>query len=249
MLAVRLSLLGISTLRPRPPRFRRLARLAACGLVLLCLAAVAVWPLSNLTLSSGPARLDQLDALDKVRLAEVVHLRLVLGESMWPGFSQAAIPIVLWNHAYEFLVGLPNPPADWEPVPADLRNGASYYLQPARNPQNFAVRVDDQWVASLATKWKTDQFLIGKFREKLPGPLGFVFPYRLLIQNSAVQMVGMVHKSFHVYQAQVAPGRFTADEAVHQRGDAYWEQDAALRADWEREGESLAQALAATSVD
>jgi hypothetical protein len=67
------------------------------GLLLLCLAAAGLSALGNRNLPTGPAALDRLDPLDKVRLQETLHLKRELGEAVWPGWGQADIPVVLWN--------------------------------------------------------------------------------------------------------------------------------------------------------
>ena len=93
------------------------------GAFLLCILASGLSALSNLFLPRGPERLDRLDTLDKARLAEALHLREALGEGIWPGFGQAAIPVLLWNREYAFLVGYAGTPAGWEATPGDTFAG------------------------------------------------------------------------------------------------------------------------------
>lgn len=235
--------------RTRRPRWVRLAILAVSGLLVLCLGAAAISGLSNLTLPRGPASFDRLEDGDLARLSESIHLRQTLGNTIWPGFGDADIPVIVWNHEYAFLFGVDRPPADWQVVSDNRWAGQPYFRQAAHNPQNFAVRVGLQYAASLATKWETDQFLIRMFRDHMPGPLQPIFPYRLLIQPSEVQLTGLVHESFHVYQTMLAPDRLQAAEAIHQRGEAYWAIDPAMRSDWQREAQLLADALTAADAD
>jgi hypothetical protein len=153
--------------------------------------------------------------------------------------------VLIWNRDTSFLVGIADPPPPWEPVPGDAFRGEPYYRRPTGDPQNFAVRVGDRWAASIGAKWEVDAFLIESISDALPRPLARIVPYRLLIQPSEVQITGVLHETFHVYQAQEAPERLEAAEAVHGRGDPYWAADAepAMRAAWEKEIDLLAAAL------
>jgi hypothetical protein len=231
--------------------------LIIAGLALLCGAASALAALSNRRLPSGPSTLERLDPLDKARLAETLHLKRTLGEAVWPGWGQADIPIVLWNRQFSFLVGIEDPPPGWEAVPGevyccnsgigDVLEGQACYRRPSDDPQNFAIRVGDRWAASMATKWETDAFLIEIFRRVLPPFLEPIFPYRLLIQPSEVQISGVLHETFHAYQAQIAPARLEEAERAHASGEAYWVADVSMRAAWGQEIDLLVRALKARS--
>ncbi len=212
-----------------------------------CLGLAALSALSNLTLPPAPARLDQLSPLDKSRLQETLHLKAELGEAIWPAFGDMDIPVVIWNSRYMFLVGMAQAPADWERVPRDDFEGQPYYRQTTQDPQNFAVRVGDRWVACLATKWETDNFLISKFREIMPGPFKLVFPYRLLVQPSEVQITLVLHEAFHVYQVETALAQFDEAEKAYPDGQRYWDADGAMRPDWTAEIDLLARAVAASA--
>jgi hypothetical protein len=219
------------------------------GSLLLCAIAAGLSALSNRGLPSGPQETSRLDALDKARLAETLHLKRELGENVWPGWGKAEIPVLIWNRDHSFLFGYLDPPAPWEPVPDDTFQGLTYFCRPTDDPQNFAVRVGDRWVASIATKWEMDAFVIEMIRDVLPSPLKPIVPYRLLIQPSEVQMTGVLHETFHVYQAQVAPQRLDEAEAAHRRGEQYWhaDADAAVHKEWRKEIDFLTKALKAGS--
>jgi hypothetical protein len=232
-------------MKKRSGRVRRLIVFSLSGLVVLCLAAAVASALGNLALPPPPTRLDRLEALDTARLVETLRLKRDLGEAVWPGWGTADIPVLLWNDEYSFLVGYADPPGDWELVAGDDFAGQPYHRRPTRNPQNFAVRVGERWVASMGTKWGADNFLISKFREAMPGPLKAVFPYRLLIQPTEVQMTGVLHESFHVYQAEVAPDHFGEADSVYGNGERYWAADAEMHAAWQSEIAALYQAVRA----
>jgi hypothetical protein len=225
----------------------RVLAFVAGGTLLLCAIVALLSAASNRNLPTGPKETDRLSALDQARLAETFHLKQVLGENVWPGWGRADIPVLIWNRDYSLLVGHPAPPADWEPVPGDAFQGQDYYRQVTDDSQNFAVSVGDRWVASMATKWETDAFVIDMIRDVLPSPLRPLFPYRLLIQPSEVQMSGVLHETFHAYQAQVAPVRLEEAEQAHGRGERYWRVDAAMHQAWDQEIDLLASALEAES--
>ncbi len=236
-----------SPVRPRQ-RTRRWLILAVP--LVACLALAALSALSNLALPPAPARLDQLSPLDKSRLQETLHLKAELGEDIWPAVGGMDIPVVIWNSRYTFLVGMAQPPANWERVPEDDFSGQPYYRQTTQDPQNFAVRVGDRWAACLATKWEMDNFIISKFREMMPGPFKLAFPYRLIVQPSEVQMSGVLHEAFHVFQVETTQAQFDDSEKAYPDGQRYWAADAAMHADWKAEIDFLARAVAApTNAD
>jgi len=215
------------------------------GLVLLCLLVAGVSALSNRTLPSGPRVMDRMDPLDQSRLNEALRVKQTLGESIWPGWGKADIPVILWNPEYSFLVGMDGAPPGWEAVPGDTFSGQVYFRRPSDNPQNFAVRVGDGWAGSMATKAHTDNFLIGKFREMFPPLVKEIFPYRVLILPSEVQITGVLHETFHAYQETIAPQRVAQGEQSQRDESVYWQADAAMRADWKQEIDLLARALQA----
>ncbi len=213
------------------------------GLPLLLCSASA---LSNLTLPKGPVSLDRLSDLDKARLAETLRLKVTLGEQVWPGWGEMDIPVMLWNSDYTFLTGM-DAPAGWEAVPDTTLDGAAYYRQKTADPQNFAVRVGDRWAGCLSTKHTMDMFMMDLFRDMLPPVLEQIFPYRLLILPSEMQMTGVLHETFHVYQVVTVQARLDAAEAAHRLGDRYWDADEAMRDAWKAEMDLLARALQAGS--
>jgi hypothetical protein len=219
------------------------------GLTALCLAGAGISALSNRFLPQTPADTGQISELDKQRLAEAIHLRQALGDQVWPAFGQMDIPLILWNHDYSFLVGPAQLPQGWEVMTGDDFQGRPYFRQKSDDPQNFAVRVGDVWAASMATKSETDAFLMQVFRDLLPPLVEGIFPYRLLIQPSEVQISAVAHESFHVFQQRRAPERLAAAEQAHQLGERYWLTDPAMEEDWRKEIELMYQAVQAEADD
>lgn len=231
------------------------------------LLVTAVLAFSNRMLPTESTQVATLSDAEKARLAEVMQVRQQLGERVWPGWETAVIPIIVYNEAYAFLLGYPNPPdgwvnvsnrqmhgGAWERVPDDLFNGEAYYRQqlPAsgETPQAFTVRVGEQWVATMQTKeWMTIS-LHNQFRTELPSFLKPIFPYQiaagLLLRGSDGYISAIVHESFHAYQGTVAPERLAAAETAVSRSESrYPWDDAALQDAWQTELDLLATAVQA----
>jgi hypothetical protein len=214
--------------------------------VILCLllGVLSAWSNTNLPFET-PAP-EKLAPLDKIRLAEALHLKSSLGDDLWPGFGQEPIPVSLHYAQVSFLIGYPGvPPVSWQVVPGDDFQGKPYYRMLESDPQNFSIRMGQVWVAGMATKTMTDLFLIQVYHDFLPPVIEQVFPYHLLIQPSETQIGGVIHESFHVYQALLSSGRLESAETAHKTGGQYWAVDPTLHNAWKDEIDLLSKALAA----
>lgn len=221
--------------------------IVVAGLLALCFLAAGLSALSNLTMPDGTESTDRLSSLDKARLAETLNLKQELGETVWPGWGAAEVPVLIWNRDYSYLVGFEEAPSGWSEVTNDEFQGQPYFSRPTDEHENFAVRIGDRWVASMATKLETDLFVREMIKDALPLPFKQIVPYRLLIQPSEVQMSGVLHESFHVFQVQEAQARFDDAERAYVVADSYWSADEAMREAWQKEIKLLEQALAAAS--
>jgi hypothetical protein len=220
------------------------------GLPVLCGGLILLSAVSNIGLPQQSAVVDRLGALEKAQLAEAIQLRGAVGNAVWPGWGDAAIPVLLWNEQYAFLVGHPAPPPGWEAVPDDDFFGAPYYRQVARDPQAFAVRVGDVWAASMATREWMPLALHAEVRNDLPEFLKPLFPYRLVtrVYTTDWHIAAIQHESFHAYQAQTALERLRAAENTVRSGEARYLWDhAEFQADWAAELKLLQQAVQAAS--
>ena len=240
--------------------------LSACGL------AVGLSSLSNILLPSRSPVTDRLGDLGKARLAEAFHLRRDLGNTLWPGWGEADIPMIVYNEEYAFLVGYPNPPAGWkkiptqdaqggpwEAVPNDTYGDQTYYRQRLPNqsitPQAFAVLVGDRWVSSMPSREWMEVDLGNSFRKGFPPIFQPVFPYRLaarLFLSAAggkdMYICALLHESFHAYQGLHVPARLSAAETVfNQNKNRYPSESGMFRVDWQAELNILADAVQAKS--
>jgi len=229
---------------------RKRSRRRGCLITIIILVGVlllsgTVSGLTNIGLPQ-PQHSDRLDSLDKSRLAEALNIKAKLGDALWPAWAATKNPVLLFNHAYEFLLDYPDqPPAGWEVVPQDSFDGEAYYRREAVDPQNFAIPVGGLWVASMATKTEADVFLIDTFRSVFPPPLKQIFPYRLMIQPSETQIGGVLHEDFHVFEQTSAPQRLIHAEAAHGSGDRYEAASEAFKSQLKQEADLLAKALQA----
>lgn len=236
----------------------------------LCAVLVLVSALTNRIGPSASTVVDRLSEIDKFRLAEVVHLRQSLGDQVLPGWSQAEIPLILFNEKYIFLVGIENPPEGWrkvssgtpmgqawEVVPGDDFFGQPYYRQQytgGQTTQAFTVQVGDDWAASLGTLEWMRIAMTDDLRQSLPPFLQFVAPYRLfvnlLLPNSDVQIAGVLHEAVHAYQGICAPEMLVEAELVYSgSAETYPEKDSDFAAAWQTELDLLNQALRAASQE
>jgi len=236
------------------------------GVLALCLFAAAASMLSNRGLPQHSTVTGRLSDLDKARLAEARHLRQTLGETAWPGWSQADIPIIVYNEQEAFLVGYPNPPAGWrkvpslesrggpwEEVPGDLFEGSPYYrtllTDPAKTPEGFTVLVGDRWVATFQTREYAEIAFVRDFRRQLPPFLSNLVPVRLawalLMGKTDAYIAALEHESFHAYQGMLAADRLAAAErSTASEGEYPFD---AMEDPWRQEMEILLQAARAGS--
>lgn len=199
---------------------------------------------------SQPAETDlagRLSTLDKIRLAETIHLRETLGEQVWPGWGEMDIPLLIWHTKDNFLFGIEDPPKDWELVSKDQFQAEPYYHNPIIKPENFIIRIGDQWAASMATKGRTDLFLQEMFQDVIPDFIEPIIPLRLLAMNSEIQSSGVLHETFHVFQARQAPDKFAAADASFKEMGPYWKVDERMHEAWQAEMDLLIEGVKAES--
>lgn len=251
--------------------FRRFLLIGVLVGGLLCILLAGVSYISNLMLPSHSENTSFLSNLDKARLAEAIHLRQALGDSVWSGWGKANIPTIIYNEEYAFLVGLPEPSPGWIKVPAntqkggpweavqeDTFQGVTYYRQRladrASTPQAFTVLVGDRWVASLTTKEWMEISLAEPIREDLPFLLHPVLPYklfcRLLVGDSDRYISLILHEAFHAYEGQVAVTRLErAEQIMWLQGEKYPWDNPNLEEAWKVEQDLLVKAIRSNSQD
>ncbi len=206
------------------------------GILLLFVVVLSALAISNLNLPERSVVVEQLSTIEKSRLSEVFQLRQALGDATWPGWSQADIPLIVYNEKYVFLVGYPNPPAGWakfptmqpgggawEQVPGDLFEGQAYYrtlITAADNtPQAFTVLVGERWVATFMTREYSQVEFYQGFRQDFPPILSNIIPVRLawnlLMGKTESHIAALEHESFHAYQGILAQSQLEGAESMY----------------------------------
>lgn len=244
-------------------RIRKFITIVILSLIGLCVVLLAFSALSNLALPDRSASIEVLSAADKIRLAETRYLLRELGDTVWPGWGQTGMPMIVYNEEYAFLVGYPNPtdgwvkvPAGiqrgqgWEPVVDDTFMGEQYYRQrlDGITPEAFTVMVGERWACSLPMFDWMQISLRQTIRDDLPSFLQPVFPYQLFIRQLVSgddQYISLnAHECFHAYQGRLASEKLAAAENANIQYESQypWENEA-LQADWKTELELLVDAL------
>ena len=249
------------------------AKLARVLLILMVLVIllIAASVVSNTFFPDASETVSTLSAAEMARLAEAIHLREVMGSSIWPGFGDAEIPIVVYNEGYAFLVNFQGDPprgwivprsgeqqgTDWEVVSDDQFLDAPYFRQPIVGditPQAFTVRLGDQWAASMPTAEWARISLAKTMRAELPSWLRPIVPYslvtRLFLGDSDKYISLITHESFHAYIGiQAERHLIHAEEVGVQQAPAYPWGDAVNCAAWQEELDTLTAAVRADSHD
>ncbi len=164
---------------------------------------------------------------DKTLLQEALRLKRILGDEVWPGLGKVAVPVILYNDSYEFLINSASPPPPpWVEVEGDVFSGETYYRRPAENPQAFAVEIGEVWAGSMSS--------FDRMAGKIPLKISPDFYVVLLL-----------HEVFHAFQADEAPARFRRASALYAMEKDYPFKNPEFAKAWTSEGALLSAALRA----
>ncbi len=188
-----------------------------------------------LLLIAGSARAQEetLTAPELARLAAVQSLLADHANEVWQGWGTTPIPLLVRKGAYDYLVGDPAPPEDFEIVP-DLRVGDTpvYRMSGHLTPGPVATSwpVGDGYAVAIPT--------MAEFQAAIDQALG----PGVVVLDDATYVRAAVHEAFHAYQWTVREGIEGMPDFVLSEEDL---PDAALAA----EGQALRAALEAESLD
>ncbi|MBP1623748.1 MAG: hypothetical protein H6Q07_1768 [Acidobacteria bacterium] len=254
-----------------PSGGRKWPKRVCCGCLTVIVAILGLSAASNLFFPTRSNPVDRLSDLEKARLTEAFRLRRTVGDSIWAGWSNAPIPIIVYNEAYAFLIGLDNPEPGWRTVPqnfarggpwelisGDTVDGRKHYRQRLVNervsPQAFTVRIGECWAASMTMKDWIPIKMGNDIKHGMPSAVRALVPYRLiaaiflgLAMNTDGYICAIEHESFHAYQGMVYPDRLASAEIVLSKfGRKYPWTDSGFNEQWKAEANALADALSAT---
>lgn len=220
--------------------------------------------ITNIRFPESSPHVDRLSQIELIRAHEIDHLRSSVGNQIWPGFGDQQIPIVLYNEAYVFLVGLQDPETGWKKVPFTKQMGRSwtyfasstpytYYRQPIISseqiPEAFTVQIGDHYAASMTTKTWTGIKLTKLIETELPAFLKPIFPYSLVRNkfNSDWHISAVIHEAFHAFQAKKVLERVRSAEASNTFENSYPWKNPDFRETWQKERFILGTILKTTN--
>lgn len=237
-------------------------------LFFILIGLLLISALYNLTLKSSSSVTENLTKSQKSYIAEYLHLQEEKMVELWPEFEDFNVPVIVYNEEYAFLVGLQNPDVGWykmpgnefrggawEVVPNDLFKNQPYYrtpiTDPSVTPENFTVKVGEEWVSTMQTKEFAEVSFYNGFKNELPPVIREVFPYKifwnLIMGEAETYVTGLIHEAFHAFQGEMAFDKFVKSESLYHVDSEYpWNHEDS-RSGWTRESETLIQAYLSES--
>jgi hypothetical protein len=236
---------------------------------LTVLLALVISGVYNTTLPESSETTERLTSDQKIYIAEYINLQSEVMDELWPGYT-IPVPAIVYNEEYAFLTGLQDPEPGWTKMPSqehrgthweivdgDLFMGQPYYRQPLPDPdvtpENFTVKVGDEWVSTLQTREYAEVSFYNGFKNELPPFINLVFPYRLfwnLVMGDAENYVsGLVHEGFHAWQATNAFEKFVETESVSWMSGEYPWGRPENRSGWKTETDYLIRAYEADTPE
>ena len=108
----------------------------ACALLVAIASAVAVPARAQVAPPPGPPRPALADA-DRAALAEAARRAAIVGDSLWAGWREVPLAILLVTPEQEFLVGHPRPSSDFLPLRRDRALAATVHHRSRVFPPNL----------------------------------------------------------------------------------------------------------------
>ena len=224
--------------------------------------------LYNLTLPDSSSVTEKLTNHQKAYLAEYIQLQNEATNSIWPGFGDVKIPVIVYNEEYAFLIGIEQPEPGWYKMPSREHRGGPwekvendrfldmpYHRQPLPDknitPENFTVTVGDSWVSTMQTREYAEVAFYNGFRDELPPVINWVFPYKifwnLIMGNADNYVSGLIHEAFHAYQGISVYDKFEQAESIARLSSDYpWESPENQKG-WNQEADLLLRAYNSVS--
>lgn len=220
------------------------------GAAVLALAAGAALAWRNagaLERMDRPITADSLTAADRRALAEARRLKAAYGEGVWPGLGRAALPQVVYNDRWSFLVGWPGPaPEGWQATGGEPLFEAPVLRRRAGEPTPLAARIGNRWAGRWPVRRLLDRRRIREARRGMDPVSAALIPPDLSAVPRDLYAVQLLHAAFHAHQGALAEDRlYRAVEARDASADRYPFDDPGVSELWRREGAALGRILAA----
>lgn len=230
--------------------------------ILMILAVIS--GLYNLTLPRESSTTDKLSDDQKAFVSEAWNLQREMGNKVWPAFGDTLFPVIVYNEAYAFLIGIDHPSAGWKKIPSDNLYGNEWeiaedcsidgmpcYRQALNpnesSPENFTVLVGERYVTSIQTKEYAEISFYKGFKKQLPPVINWIFPYKLfwnvLIPSAENYVVTICHESFHSFQGHLFSEKLRASEKIMSELYDYPWDNVINQQGWELEVDYLMEAL------
>ncbi len=212
--------------------------LLASLLTLIVLTLLAV-PLHRQPIVSSQTP-PTLTPLELAQIAEIRHVLTTYAADVWPGWASDLPPLLFRKGDFDYLIGHPDPPTDFEPVPDLQLNGEPIlrmegHLTPA--PVATAWPVGDVWAATTPV------------RDEFQATVDEILGAGVVILDDAAFIRAVVHEAFHAYQMNAFGGPEHLPDFTY-AGNLAWldiltdDERLALNTALVAEGQALNEALA-----
>ena len=111
-------------------------RVVRHGICALAVVFTLIVPLGAPARAAQPSALPERDAL---MIAEALHLWQSMGERLWPGWTQIAMPVVYVKADHEFAIGFPNKLKDAADLGQDRVLGRTVQVRPRTQSRALAA--------------------------------------------------------------------------------------------------------------
>jgi peroxiredoxin len=185
--------------RPRSEPVK-IQKLAAILLVAILMPPTLARTRNNIPAQTAPAAAPQLAQADAVLISEAVHLWKSLGDSIWPGWTRIASPILYITADYEYAVGFPKALPGFQAQAAVPPLAESIQVRPRSFSPNLAAAFPFEGVPAA---------VIGRPEALERTPTHWVLT--------------AVHEMFHVLQMHRGEFEKVAALTLGPRNDASWQ--------------------------
>ncbi|HWT26990.1 MAG TPA: hypothetical protein VN131_03550 [Mobilitalea sp.] len=189
-------------------------------LIFICLTGLLA---NNLILRAVYSRyVTDADTLSKDELTQVKEVYDYLeaeGTKLLPGFDGKNIDLIVFNHAYEFLICNGDADNNWEFLEENEALGKNIYRRNADNSQAFAVNTNGEWVGSMSTRKNFVKSITNTLGEA--GVFGYLIPLQVFATDNEHYKGLIIHEMTHALQAIQIEPRLIKDQTISNVSSKY----------------------------